>query len=555
MATAESQSAFRAPEDPGAGRERRPLRIVFVLRDTSFLRFFMAPLEALVERGHAVQLLLEDRVPLDGVGGNASEVQWLERMVALPSFEYEVVDHFSRSRWTSGGYEVRRALNYVRTLAPEFDDKPVYRWRSERRSREAIRKLAAHPLMQRPRTRALLFRLLSVADRAVPRPPAPGRYLERTRPDVVAVCDYGIAGSLYSTYVEAARRHGIPVATCVASWDNLTSRQLLGAEPDALLVWNEQQREEAVEIHGVSPGTVVITGAQCFDHWFDWTPRPRREFCRRVGLDPERPFALWVGGALAPAELTEAQFVAEWLAALRASEDPGLRELGVLLRPHPKRFDEWQAEDLRRFDGIEMWPREASAFPTGPEERADFFDSIFHSVAVLGINTSAMIEAAIVGRPVLGIRPDVFRDSHEGSIHFAYIAEDEGGFVRAAGSIDEHLAQLRGALGPDTAALAERNRAFVARFVRPRGVDRRATDVFVEELERLPDAERTPWQDPWWIAPVRATMGVLVVLVQLVALGQRGRKSIVYRSGLVVDVAQRRLRRDRTSQTRPPDGR
>ena len=41
--------------------------------------------------------------------------------------------------------------------------------------------------------------------------------------------------------------------------------------------------------------------------------------------------------------------------------------------------------------------------PIDPDNRADFFDSIYHSAAVVGINTSAMIEAAIIGRPVFSM--------------------------------------------------------------------------------------------------------------------------------------------------------
>ena len=41
---------------------------------------------------------------------------------------------------------------------------------------------------------------------------------------------------------------------------------------------------------------MLSTGAQCFDHWFNWEPRPREEFCARVGLDPAKPYVVYLGG-------------------------------------------------------------------------------------------------------------------------------------------------------------------------------------------------------------------------------------------------------------------
>src|SRR5204863_115277 len=83
---------------------------------------------------------------------------------------------------------------------------------------------------------------------------------------------------------------------------------------------------------GIAPERVVVTGAQCFDEWFEWQPRPREEFCSRAGLDPTRPFVLyaccspWTGQS-------EVEFVRRWTAAVRAHGGP-LAGVGVPVRPH-----------------------------------------------------------------------------------------------------------------------------------------------------------------------------------------------------------------------------
>ena len=524
----------------------QPLKVLFVLKNlTGFLRFFVSPLEFLVARGHSVHLLLED-----GRHGPVEQA-WLDRMKLHPNFNCDIVDHFRSSPWQTPATEIRRALNYVRYLDPAFSDRPVYRWRSDRRSSDFIKRLTASSFMRTPLALSLLRRLLSFLDRAMPRPPAVGEYVDRLRPDLVALCDYGIAGSLASSYVEAARERGIPSAICVASWDNLSTRQLFRVEPDLMVVWNEQQVQEAVEIHGMSAERVVVTGAQCFDHWFTWTPRDRGEFCRRVGLRTDRPFVLWVGGALAHAERTEPEFVADWLEALRESEDESLRELGVLLRPHPNRFKQWLSVDFSRFDNVTVWPRERMSMPTDTEQKADYFDSIFHSAAVLGINSSAMIEAAIVGRPVLGIRPGEFHDSHAGTFHFSYVIETEGGFVRTADSIDEHLEHVAATLRSEDGDLVDRNTEFVRRFVRPHGLNRPATPIFVDVLERVAETRGGRRRPSPWVPPSRAALaGAILGMRAFKSLPRsvrRARASVRYRSMRAVKSLRRFVRRARAS--------
>ena len=49
------------------------------------------------------------------------------------------------------------------------------------------------------------------------------------------------------------------------------------------------ERAEAVEMHGVPAERVLVTGAQCYDQWWERRPsRSREAFCRRVGLGPDR---------------------------------------------------------------------------------------------------------------------------------------------------------------------------------------------------------------------------------------------------------------------------
>src|SRR5207248_1363799 len=78
--------------------------------------------------------------------------------------------------------------------------------------------------------------------------------------------------------------------------------------------------------------------------------------------------------------------------------------------------------------------------PTDESSKADYYDSIHHSAAVVGLNTTAMIEAAIVGRPVLTVLDPEYEAVQHGTLHFRYLLETGGGVLRVAETLSEHVA-------------------------------------------------------------------------------------------------------------------
>jgi hypothetical protein len=487
----------RGAQAEGTTARVRTLDVLFVMRSLHYLRFFQTVLELLAERGHRVRLLLESR------RHGQREQAWLERMLERENFTCEVANHFT-GRHPARMRAIRYDLEHVRSLDPAFVWAQGRRKRAKKRFvRRPVARLAKLPLVRRPVGLRALNRTLTVLDRVLPVPREAAAYLDRVRPDVLALSDDGAPGSLHSTYVRAAKARGIPTAICVASWDNLGTRQQLRDVPHALLVWNSKQVREATEIHGVPPERVHATGAPNFDQWFSWQPRPRDEFLAKVGLDRDRPFVLWVGGALYrdSSPQTEAEYAVAWVARLRASTDGDLRELGVLLRPHPYRLSDWRAVDVSGLGNTVIWPRADLTMPVDDQQKADYYDSIFHSAVVVGMNTSAMIEASIVGRPVLAVIEPDFEDSQLGTFHVRYLLESSGGAVREARSAADSLVQLRALLDGDD-EVARRAREFVHEFVRPHGLERPAAPIFVETLERLATpvaAER----DPLWVVAAR----------------------------------------------------
>ena len=152
---------------------------------------------------------------------------------------------------------------------------------------------------------------------------------------------------------------------------------------------------------------------------------------------------------------------------MRGSADPTLREAGILIRPHPRRLEEWQEVDLTEFKNVALF----GSHPVDPATKNDYFDSLHYAAAVVGLNTSAMLEAAVVGKPVLSVvLPEISTDNQEGTIHFHYLLEVGGGLLILARSLEEHVAQLSATLADPRPGM-ERARRFTEAFIRPQGLD------------------------------------------------------------------------------------
>lgn len=486
-----------------APSERRALRVLFSMGNFWYVRLFESVIRELAERGHSVHLV--------GSGeGKEPDGQWTSAAQVLAAeCERITIEWAPRSideEWVDLRQLVHLGLDYLRFREPAYRNMPVLAARARVRTPEAMLRIAESPFVDWPVGRRVLRGILRTMERALPIEHELADYVLRHRPDVVLVTPLITLGSGQHDVVRIARQRGIPSALCVGSWDHLSSKALIRERPDRVLVWNDTQRQEAREYHGMPDDRVIVTGAQCFDQWFDRAPTlTREEFCRKVGLDPGRPYVLWVCSALFEGSPSEAEFVGRWISMLRSSGDPRLRDIGVLVRPHPKRGFEWDSVDISHHHQVSLWPKTAEA-PFGEAAKADYFDSLFHSAVVSGLNTSAQIEAGIIGRPVHTVLLPEFRSNQEETIHFHYLLR--GGLLRAATDLPSHFNQLASSL--DESAKGNRlNRAFVENFVRPRGLESPATPIFADVVESLAEAGVDGRAEPRWVSPARRALSRL----------------------------------------------
>jgi hypothetical protein len=452
----------------------RSMKILFLARHFSYLRLFESAIAELAERGHTIHLSADREESLGGAG-------LVERLAArYPGVTIGWTPARQSGAWADLGRKLRLGIDYLRFLDPRYDQTPRLRGRSEERTPKAVRLLGSLPVLRGAAGRRALAWVLRQFEQAVPRSRELEAFFREQAPDAVLITPLVDLGSPQLDHFLSARALGLRTILCVGSWDHLSSKSLLRATPDVVTVWNETQKQEAIELHQVPPDRVVVTGAQCYDQWFGRRPsRTREVFCEQIGLDGSKPFILYVCSSLFKHTANEARFVEKWIQQVRSSADPVLREAGLLIRPHPRRLEEWAQVDLTEFKNVTLF----GSHPVDPATKDDYFDSLHYASAVVGLNTSAFLEAGVAGKPVLSVLlPEISNDNQEGTIHFHYLLSVGGGLLEIARSLEEHVSQLSATLA-DPGPGIERARRFTEGFIRPYGLTEAATPRFASAIE------------------------------------------------------------------------
>jgi hypothetical protein len=505
-------------------------------------------LRCALEDGHTVHVALEQRK--DRAGRAAEEKSPFDVFEAeFPDFSYGPLPP-REEPWLYPATKLRAAIDCVRYFEPEFADAETLRRRARSRAPWYVRIPAALKLLRIGPLRRGLNRFLRAVERRMPVSKQSLAMMRQFKPDVVVVSPLVETGSPQGDHLRAADRLGIPTALVVASWDNLTTKGAIRDVPDTTIVWNDDQVREAIDLHGLPAESVIATGAHSHDHWFDWQPATtEREFAAKVGLEPDRPFLLYVCSSGFIAGDDEVAFVREWARRLGTSGDPEVEAVGVLIRPHPQNFGSWRNAEIDEPGRIVVWPRGGVA-PTDHRSKEDYFDSLYHAKAVVGINTSALVDSAIVRRPVFTMVSHQFRGTQTGTLHFSYLAREEGnGLLNVAHSWDEHFDQLGSAL---RAADGHRERidGFLEAFVRPHGLDRPAAPLAVDAIVRTALGEKEPASEG---GPVRWVVGATASALGRVHLVRKRLRPHAMRKRVGRWRKERRRRRARTQRDRKRD--
>lgn len=457
------------------------MKVLFVLHLFSHSRHFHTVFEQLLARGHELKLLAQHHPDR-----RERPVKTPKHMRHIKSVDYDLIAPPRNDFWGAYANRWRASRNLLFYDHPAMAKATVFRRRAEGFEDPFLRSLRR---IDKPMFRRLLERAYTAAEAACPADPVVVEQLEAEEPDVVLVSPLIFNEMLdINEYVKAAHHLGVPVAFPVFSWDNLTTKGTIHTQPDRIFVWNEFQRSEALAYHRATPDQVDVLGAWRFDEFTEFRPRlDYAEFCRRNRFDTNERTILYIGSSPIVAA-TESDFIDEWAAAIRKSPDASVRRANILIRPHPRNELAWWDSikaisepriNIQALDHLSLF------------ETHDLHDALSNCDAVVGLVTSAMIEAAILGKPVHTIITDLAGEGQDGTVHFDYLTEAGGGLLHVAHDLDEHIKSLGSPLNRPRGASDQRACSFLEAFVRPPG-SVRPTDRLADAIEKLAQLEKKP---------------------------------------------------------------
>jgi hypothetical protein len=434
----------------------------------------------LCDRGHAVSVLFDED----------KNVRWSRRfLVDYKAAPYHVGLLMRRQGlWRKILVVTRELFNYRAYLTIRQPTSPVLVERWRKYLPKWLRSLVRYPMVKWLLCTDIGSWGLRFLEKVAPPARAILQELDQFKPDAVIAAYTILEKAEEVEYVKAARSLGIPTAVAVPSWDNLTTKGTIQIMPDRMFVWNRTQVKEAVDLHGMTAEQVVCTGAPRYDPWFGMRSTASREaFCHQVGLRPEQQFLVYLCSSKFIAG-DETTFIREFAEALGRQERLKPDRFALLVRPHPQNLEFWKDFSLPS-GNVVVWPTDLNRITDQARVAQDFYHTLLYGIGVVGINTSAFIEAAIVDKPCIALGTERYHYTQLGIPHFQYLLD--AGFLEVPRTLDETIQVIQGLVdGKDPRK--EQRRQFVKDFVRPCGLETPASQVMADAIEALAVMGRSP---------------------------------------------------------------
>lgn len=290
-------------------------------------------------------------------------------------------------------------------------------------------------------------------------------YLIDIDPDVIVFTGLVWPGSTQSEILFAAQSLKIPTTYYVNSWDNLSNKGDIKVIPGTILVWNDHQKREVYEIQGIKSTNVHVIGAGLFDKWFEFSKQnfDKINFLNQLGLNDCDFIILYMGSSSRICKHEDKVFE-NWISELKNSKRLKGKKVGVILRSHPANHFTPSIESNEEFK-IKVYP-ERTQWVVSSASQKDLYSCIVSADAVVGLNTSAILEASIFGKPVLSWSDKLSGPGTSGTVHYKYLVEL--GFVINSPNLKDHIDKLVEQIFNNSFKVSSES---INHFLRPKGLN------------------------------------------------------------------------------------
>ena len=231
-------------------------------------------------------------------------------------------------------------------------------------------------------------------------------FLNIHQPDVVFHPTI-LAGYYVNDLVIACNKMNIPCSLLMNSWDNPSSKAVLAAVPDALVVWGEQTKRHAIEYMRFPAERVECFGAAQFQIYRQPVTETDKQLREMFSVPQGKKIILYGGASKGAHESTYLKLLDDCIS------DGRIPDCHVIYRPHPWRgslgegevgFYDLGLKNISMDPHLEDYYRRVTHQQSAAIEMADYrvTRKLLHLVdAVISPLSTILLETIILGKPVL----------------------------------------------------------------------------------------------------------------------------------------------------------
>jgi len=235
-------------------------------------------------------------------------------------------------------------------------------------------------------------------------------------PDLVVVS--ALCGFEYNEQIaRESQAMGVPVCSVILSWDNTSGMGMAGYNPDYVVAWTENMKQELIELNDIDESKIYVGGVAHFDQYYNNDKiLARNALCQELKLDPDKKIIFYA---------TKSPKRFPWGPSLVADIAESIKsgvisqDTQILVRIHPLHYrtDNGKLlfkDILDEYDEVKSkYPSVILNKPKMSSKKIDFdlsdnesilVSSILkHSSVMLNMFSTMVIEAAIFDLPIINV--------------------------------------------------------------------------------------------------------------------------------------------------------
>lgn len=226
--------------------------------------------------------------------------------------------------------------------------------------------------------------------------------------------------------IKVCNKLNIRSSFIVRSWDNLTNKASMNIEPSDICVWNKFQKEELEKFHNIKNSRIHITGAHLYEYLLE-PPVVNKE----TETINKRKIITYFGSSPQIVE-DEFDYILDLVSLIKKQTNLFDQNIIFKFRPHPLNIHKKYLDDINlfkqkiknlKYQNIEIIPdlnpENIDEFYKNIMNKKIYVDTMIESNLLIGVNTSAMVEANFYGKKIIQI-PNELTLNHKGLFNNTY---------------------------------------------------------------------------------------------------------------------------------------